>query len=102
MAFVEGSTHVAFKLQHFLVTILPQLFLFLKKWANPGLFSFIFVLFTLQFKWQIQIEKSIDNVLGTWTRGGKMEGADESTELWRHPYLNYFFMNSTYCSFERT
>ena len=50
MAFVEGSTHVAFKLQHFLVTILPQLFLFLKKWANPGLFSFIFVLFTLQFK----------------------------------------------------
>ena len=25
----------------------------LKKWANPGLFLFIFVLFTFQFKWQI-------------------------------------------------
>ena len=24
-------------------------------------------------------------MLGTWTRGGWMEGADESTELWRHP-----------------
>ena len=24
-------------------------------------------------------------VLGIRTRGGKMEGADESTELWRHP-----------------
>ena len=24
-----------------------------KKWANPGLFLFIFVLFTFQFKWQI-------------------------------------------------
>ena len=28
--------------------------------------------------------KSIDGVLGTRTRGGRMEGADESTELWRH------------------
>ena len=26
---------------------------FFKKWNNPGLFLFIFVLFTLQFKWQI-------------------------------------------------
>ena len=26
---------------------------FLKKWANPGLFLSIFVLFTFQFKWQI-------------------------------------------------
>ena len=31
-----------------------------------------------------QISKKI-GVLGTWTRGGRMEGADESTELWRHP-----------------
>ena len=29
--------------------------------------------------------KSIDGVLGTQTRGGKMEGIDECTELWRHP-----------------
>ena len=30
-------------------------------------------------------EKSVDGVLGTQTRGGRMVGADESTELWRHP-----------------
>ena len=30
-------------------------------------------------------DKSIDGVLGTQTRGGRMVGADESTELWRHP-----------------
>ena len=31
--------------------------------------------------WTIKIEKSVDGVLGTRTRGGMMEGADESTEL---------------------
>ena len=60
------------------------------KWANPGLFLFTFVLFTFQFEWQIynlnNIKwKSVDGVLGTQTRDGKMEGADVSTELWRHP-----------------
>ena len=30
-------------------------------------------------------DKSIDGVLGTQTRGGRMVGADESVELWRHP-----------------
>ena len=30
-------------------------------------------------------EKSIDGVLGSRTQGGMMEGAVESTELWRHP-----------------
>ena len=30
-------------------------------------------------------DKSIDGVLGSRTRGGRMEGADGSTELWRHP-----------------
>ena len=30
-------------------------------------------------------EKSVNGVLGTRTQGGKMVGADESTELWRHP-----------------
>ena len=29
-------------------------------------------------------DKSIDGALGTRTRGGRTEGADESTELWRH------------------
>ena len=30
-------------------------------------------------------DKSIDGALGTRTRGGRTEGADESTELWRNP-----------------
>ena len=69
---------------------LPNWFVsFLKKWANLSLFLFIFVLFTFQFKWQIYILnninwKSIDGVLGIRTRGGRAEGADESTELGRH------------------
>ena len=33
----------------------------------------------------IQIEKSVYGVLGIWTRGCMMVGADESTELWRPP-----------------
>ena len=30
-------------------------------------------------------DKSRDGVVETRTRGGRMEGTDESTELWRHP-----------------
>ena len=36
---------------------------------------------------QILIDKSIDVVLGTRTWGGKMEGTDYYTELWRHPNI---------------
>ena len=36
-------------------------------------------------------DKSVDGVLGTSTWGGRMEGADESTELWRHPAQSYTF-----------
>ena len=35
----------------------------------------------IQFE-QYQLKKSIDGVLGTRTRGSRMEGADKSTELW--------------------
>ena len=41
---------------------------------------------------QIQIDNSIDGVLGTWTQGDKMEGADKSTELWWHPSIPYSFL----------
>ena len=34
---------------------------------------------------QIEIDKSVDGVLGTQTRGGRIECTDESTELWRNP-----------------
>ena len=37
---------------------------------------------------QIQIDKSVDGVLGTQTRTVRMEGADKSTELWQHPMKN--------------
>ena len=40
----------------------------------------------------IQIEKSIDGVLGIRSWGRRMVGKDETTELWRHPpkkYLNF-------------
>ena len=35
----------------------------------------------------------MDGVLGTQTRGGRMEGVDKATELWRHP--NYFLLFSS-------
>ena len=33
----------------------------------------------------IQIEKSVDGVVGIRTQGRKMVGADKTTELWRPP-----------------
>ena len=38
---------------------------------------------------QIQTAKRVDCVLGTRTRGSKMEGAYESTEQWRHPLKEF-------------
>ena len=37
----------------------------------------------------IQIEKSVDGVLGTRTQDCRMVGADETTELWRPPNVTY-------------
>ena len=42
----------------------------------------------------IQIEKSVDGVLGIRTRGRRMVGKDETTELWRHPLLQLPFFIS--------
>ena len=44
----------------------------------------------------IQIEKSIDGVLGIQTQGRKMVGADETTELWRPPTLCICWMNNIF------
>ena len=33
-------------------------------------------------------DKSVDGVLGTWTHGGRIEGADKSTELRRTPQVH--------------
>ena len=35
-------------------------------------------------------DKSVVGVLGTRTRSGRMEGTDESTELRRHPTIEFF------------
>ena len=56
---------------------------FFKKWANPCLFFVYFRPF-LTTSSIMQIEKSIDGVLGIRTRGRRMVGADNTTELWRH------------------
>ena len=37
-------------------------------------------------------DKSVYGMLGSRTRGGRMEGADKSTELWRHPLLIILFI----------
>ena len=57
----------------------------------PASFMFIYVISTFQFKWQIYNLnylnwKSLDVVFGIWTRGRRMVGADNSTELWRPPW----------------
>ena len=66
--------------------VMKQLYNFFKKWAKPGLFLFISFFSHDKYSTNLTInDKSIDGVLGTRTRGGRMVGADESTELWRHP-----------------
>ena len=50
--------------------------------ASFCLFSSFFVTISI-----IKIEKSIDGVLGIWTWGRKMVGADKTMELWRPPKL---------------
>ena len=58
------------------------------KSAKPGLFLVIFILFTMQDKYSTNLtinDKSINGMLGSQTQGSRMEGADESTELWWHP-----------------
>ena len=39
----------------------------------------------------IQIEKSIDGVLGIRTRGRRLVGTDKTTELWRPPCIKVCF-----------
>ena len=67
------------------LTTVPQLYFktCFKIWSNPGLFFVYFRPFHITI--QLQIEKSLDGVLGIWTRGRRMVGADETTELWQTP-----------------
>ena len=44
----------------------------------------------------IQIEKSLDGVLGIWTRGRRIVGIDDTTELWRAPFADLFISDHRY------
>ena len=53
---------------------------------KPGIFLFLFSFFSHdKYSTNTINEKSIDGMLGTQTRSGRMVGADETTELWWHP-----------------
>ena len=61
------------------------------KWAKTGFFLFILVLFSHckdKYSTNLNInDKSVNGVLGSRTRDGRMERADESTELSAAPPL---------------
>ena len=55
---------------------------------GPNLASFCLFSFFSHDKYSTNLTinyKSVDGVLGTRTWGGRIVGADKSTELWRHP-----------------
>ena len=59
-------------------------------WINGPLFVYFCpFLITISI---IQIEKRLDRVLGIWTRGRRMVGADETPELWQLPQENSFLL----------
>ena len=45
-------------------------------------------------KTSIQIEKSIDGVLGIRTRGRRMKGADKTMELWRPLLMRWLALSN--------
>ena len=53
-------------------------------YKKPGLFLF-FSFFLHGMITLTKNDKNVDGVFGTRTRGGRMVGTVESTELWRHP-----------------
>ena len=63
-----------------------RIILFFKNGPIPASFCFYFRSFLVTIS--IQTEKSIDGVLGIRTRGRRMVGADETTELWRPSFLD--------------
>ena len=69
---------------------------FVKKWANSGPFLVYFRSFLVTIS--IQIEKSMEGVLGIRTRGRRMVGADKTTELWWSPH-EIFYVQSEKTTF---
>ena len=61
--------------------------------SRPLLVYFHYFLTTISL---IQIEKSIDGVLGIQTRGCRLVGADKTTELWWPPWQKFALANSKF------
>ena len=57
--------------------------------GQTGLFVFISFFSHYKYSTNTLNDKSIDGVLGTRTRGSRMVGVDQFTQLWRHPYIVY-------------
>ena len=55
------------------------------KWAKPGLFLFLFLSHDKCITNLTNKDKSLDGLLRTRTWGGRIIGADESSELWWNP-----------------
>ena len=85
-----GYSRYALKL---LKQSIPYLFsiLFLKMGLTRPLFAYFSPFHMTNTALILQMKKSVDGVLGTRTRSGRMVGADESTELWWHPLA--FFLS---------
>ena len=62
---------------------------FFKLGQSRPLFCFIFRSFLVTIS--MQIEESVEGVLGNRTQGRRMVGTDETTELWRPPVLESYF-----------
>ena len=78
------------KLKSFILAWIKLFHLFFKKMgqSRPLFVCFCYFLDTISI---IQIEKSLDGVLGIRTRGRRMVGTDETTELVRPPiYCIYY------------
>ena len=56
---------------------------FLKMGQSRPLFDYVRLFYVTQIKYKL-----MKALVGTRTPGGRMEGVDKSTELWRNPQLN--------------
>ena len=61
---------------------------FIKNWVRPCLFC-LFSFFSHDKYSKNLTSNSVDGVLGTQIPGGRMVGADKSTELWQQPTIAF-------------
>ena len=74
--------------------------LFFKNGPNPASFCLFSFFSNDKYSTNTINEKSIDGVLGIRIRGGRMVGADESTELWRHPFSGKSYKRATFIIYD--